>query len=130
MLRPKREGRRRLGRAAGHDRRAAAGERAAAGRELKDIGDPSRNAAHVARMCSNSRHGGQESSCVGVSRIVQQWRDWGRLDDAASVHDDDPIANLGHGSDVVGDQQYGQPLLCRKAPQQGKNLSLNGDIER
>ena len=97
--------------------------------ELEDVRHPSRDPAHVTRLGADSRHRGQEPLGVGMPGTGEEGADRGGLDDVAGVHHHHPVADLGHGRDVMGDQQNGQPLLGGQSAQQRQDLCLHGDVQ-
>src|SRR5437763_17186384 len=63
-------------------------------------------------------------------RIPVQRLAGGRLDDLSEVHDGDPIAQVFHDGEVVGDEQIREIELLLQVLEQVQNLRLNRDIER
>ena len=53
-----------------------------------------------------------------------------RLDDAAQVHHRDPLGDLPHDGEVVGDEEVGQPAVALQVGQQVEHLRLHRDVER
>ena len=51
------------------------------------------------------------------------------FDDAAVVHEEDGIAEVGHGRQVVGDEEKGEPLIAAELRQKVHDLDLDGDVE-
>jgi hypothetical protein len=52
------------------------------------------------------------------------------LDDAARVHDDDPLGELGDDAHVVRDQHDRRRMVALEAPHQLEDLGLDRDVER
>jgi hypothetical protein len=52
------------------------------------------------------------------------------LDDPAEVHDGDPVGDVAHHRQVMGDEQVGEPELVLEALEQVDDLGLDGDIQR
>ena len=43
-----------------------------------------------------------------MQRIVEELVDIGHLDDAAEIHDGDPLAEMAHDGEIVGDEEVGE----------------------
>ena len=54
----------------------------------------------------------------------------GGLDDAAGVHDRDPVGDVGDDAEVVGDEDQPHAGAPPAAPEQVHDLGLHGDVER
>ena len=52
------------------------------------------------------------------------------LDDAALMHDHDPVGDLGDDAKIMGDQQHAHPALTLEPGDQLEDLALRGDVER
>ena len=64
-----------------------------------------------------------------MRRAAEHRRHVRLLDDASGVHHDDPVAQLGHGGDVVGDEQHGGTLVAVDLAHEVEDLALHGDVE-
>lgn len=60
--------------------------------------------------------GGEETLSVDVTRVVEDVGGAPLLDDAAQVHDQDPVAEMAHRAEVVGDEEIGHVQLALQAP--------------
>ena len=67
---------------------------------------------------------------VGMFGRLEERDHVGHLDDAASAHDVDAIAELGDEAEIVGDHDECHVALAVKAPQRLQDLELHGRIER
>ena len=54
----------------------------------------------------------------------------GKLDDAAEVHDRDPMTDMLHHRQIMGDEEIGQAQFALQVHHQVDHLRLHGDIER
>ena len=54
----------------------------------------------------------------------------GELHDPAEVHHRDPVADVAHDRQVVGDEQVGQPESVLEPLEQVDDLGLDRDVER
>ena len=52
------------------------------------------------------------------------------FDNLAALHHADPVRDPPHDVEVVGDEQKAEPLARLQLGQQGKDLGLNGDVQR
>ncbi|KWU68193.1 hypothetical protein AWW71_29380 [Bacillus cereus] len=52
------------------------------------------------------------------------------LDDLAQVHHRDPIGDVAHHTEVVGDEEIGQSHAVAQIRQQIEHLGLDADVER
>ena len=76
------------------------------------------------------RHRRQQRLGVGVQRHLEQARLVGHLDDAAEIHDRDPVADVLDHRQIVRDEQVGQLELVLQIHQQVDDLRLDRDVER
>ena len=72
----------------------------------------------------------QQALRVGMARRAQQLDPRALLDDAARVHDGDPVGHLVDDAEVVGDEQHGRAGLGGEVAQQLQDLRADGGIER
>ena len=56
---------------------------------------------------------------IGVERVVEQLVALGQFDDAAEIHDRDPLAQMPHHRKIMGDEQIGQAKAVRADPRAG-----------
>ena len=85
-----------------------------------------------ARSRSGSGIGMADSSaCVygwaGASKI---WSRGADLDDLAEVHHRDPVGDVAHDRQVVGDEQIGEAELVLELLEQVDDAGLDADVER
>ena len=78
--------------------------------------------------------GGQKRTTDERLGIGMLWRLEDRLgrpllDDAAGIHDRDPVSEGGDDREIVGDEQRGKPALAAFVIEQAQDLCLNGDIK-
>ena len=73
--------------------------------------------------------GGQQRLGIGVQGIGKQLLGGRFFHDLAQVHDGDIIGEVVDHSQVVGDEDIGEPQLFLKLLQQIQDLGLNGDIQ-
>ena len=65
-----------------------------------------------------------------MSRPLEQLVPRRDLDDPTEVHHPDPVADVAHDRQVVGDEQVRQPQLRLQVHQQVEHLRLNRNVER
>ena len=110
----------------------AAGVEAAGGRR---VGRARRVA--LRRICSRrparsgSGTGTADSSATVYGCIGRSYRSVrsASLDERAEVHDGDPVGDVAHHRQVVGDDDVGQPELVLQVLEQVDDLRLHGDVE-
>ncbi len=73
---------------------------------------------------------GEQMPGIGMLRVLEQLGDRPGLDDLAVGHHADPIGDLAHDRQIVGDQQHRHPEAALQVLQQGQDLGLDGDVER
>ena len=73
--------------------------------------------------------GGEKSSGVGVLGVLVEFVPAGYLDDLAQVHDRDPVRDVPHDGQVVGDEEVGEVEAFLEGAEQVDDLSLNRDVE-
>ncbi len=78
------------------------------------------------------RHGNSRNERLGVRMLGMLGNDLGvaDLDQLAEVHDTDPIRDMRHDGQVVGDEEIGQLEIVLELTQQVEHLGLNRHIER
>ena len=75
-------------------------------------------------------HRGQQLGRVLVPRRGQHLANRALLDDAAALHDGHPVAQFGHHSQVVADQQHRHALPLAQAAEQVEHLGLHRHVQR
>ena len=75
------------------------------------------------------RHGGQQRPGVGVQRLGVEVVGGGLLDHAAEVHHADPVADVPHHGQVVGDDEVGEVELLLQLVEQVDHLGLHRHVE-
>src|SRR5689334_6640154 len=109
--------------------RAARVERAA----RRDVGQRRRQALDRLELLPlevQARQRLEQRLRVRVARRAEQLVDVGVLDDAARVHDRDPVRDVGDHAEVVGDQDHAHVAFLLDLRQQVHDLSLHGDVQR
>jgi ABC-type dipeptide/oligopeptide/nickel transport system ATPase component len=76
------------------------------------------------------RDAAEQREGVGVARVGEQLVARSELDDPASVHDRDGVAEAGHHAEVVRDQDRRGVHLAAERAQQVEDLGLHGRVER
>jgi hypothetical protein len=79
--------------------------------------------ASLARV--DPRNLGEEGLGVGVVRLLEQLFGWRHLDDAAEIHDGDPVGEVLDHAEIVADEEIGEPKIFSKFHEQVENLSLD-----
>jgi hypothetical protein len=74
--------------------------------------------------------GGEQVLGVGMLRMGEDFRCRSGFHDLAIGHHADPVGELAHDAQVVGDEQHGHPVLGLQLAQQFEDLRLHGDVER
>ena len=67
---------------------------------------------------------------VGMLRRLEDVGDVVLLDDLAVLHHADPVGDLAHDVEVVGDEQHGHAEAALQILQKLEDLRLHGDVER
>ena len=73
--------------------------------------------------------GGEQRHRVGVSGILEDGLGVGQLHNVAQVHHTDPIGDIAHHRQVVGDEHIGQVLLLLQLLEQVDDLGLDGHVQ-
>ena len=60
------------------------------------------------------RHSGKQGLGVGVQGVVIQFVPVGEFNDYSRVHDSDPVANVAHHAEVMGNEKVGEAQLLLK----------------
>ena len=85
---------------------------------------------HHAAVPEKPRHGGDQR--LAGSRL-RRGDDRGRrpgFDDAAMVHDGDPVGERGDHGEVVRDEQIAEVFVALQFPEQRQDFGAHGDVER
>ncbi len=77
-----------------------------------------------------ARHRREQRRRVGVARMLVQELRLAHLDDAAEVHDRDPVGDVADHGQVVRDEDVGEAELALEVLQQVQDLRLHRDVER
>ncbi len=72
----------------------------------------------------------EQAARVRVVRRGEQRGRVGLLDDAAGVHRQHAVGDLGDDAEVVGDEHDGRAVVALEAGEQVEQLRLHGDVER
>ena len=77
------------------------------------------------------RHGdgGQQAAGVGMDGVGHQLLRVGQFHDAALVDDCDPVRNVAHHREIMGDEQVGDAALLLQAAQQVEHLVADGHVQ-
>ena len=107
----------------------AAGQGVAAGRAFdpQDRGAGQDGGLRTRRAVPRRR---QQGAGMGVGGGAEQIGGGALFDDAAALHDRDPVRCRPHDGKVVGDEQQRHPLVRDQPPQQIHDLRLRGHVER
>ena len=84
----------------------------------------------IGRRRRSLRLRGEEMAGVVMLRVGEDFLGRAGLDDLAAVHDADPVGDLAHDAEVVGNEQHGHAALLLLHLQQFEDLRLHGDVER
>ena len=76
------------------------------------------------------RLGGEQRPGIGVLRRREDALDRSLLDDLALLHHAEPVGELAHDPEVVGDEQHRHAEPGLQFLQQAQDLRLHGDVER
>jgi hypothetical protein len=77
-----------------------------------------------------TRDGAEQAPGVRHLGVVEQIALLGPLDDAARIHDDDLVGDVGDDAEVVGDQDHRRVEVLLQPPDQLDDLRLDRDVER
>ncbi|GAA2876263.1 hypothetical protein GCM10020220_077300 [Nonomuraea rubra] len=109
----------------------AAGREGAPGRHVRGIDrQPGDDGERPGQVGLHVRHGRDERPRVRVPGQRPQALRGQLLDDAAPVHDEHPVAHVGHDRDVVADEQEGGAGVAAHLGEQAEDLLLDRDVER
>ena len=113
------------------DGEAAARPEGAAAVEPRQVGRLAvdRVEARAARLVE-PRHRLQQRHRVGMARVVIDRLGAARLDDAAGIHDVDPVGVARHDAEIVRDDDQRDVEPARQPLHQLEDLRLDGDVER
>ena len=76
------------------------------------------------------RLGGEQMLGIGVLRRGEDLARAAPLDDLAIGHDADPVGQVAHDAEIVGDQHHGHVELGFELEQKLQDLRLDGHVER
>src|SRR5437762_2566503 len=116
---------------AGSDRVAAARAKHAAARRIgraRDIALQDDALAALLRVGIWNRR--QQRLRIGMPRRLADLPSGTDLHDLAEIHDGDPVRDMAHHGDVVGDEKKRKAKLLLELLQQIDDLRLDGDVER
>ena len=104
----------------------------ASGRRVQGAGDLAGHGdALVGAGLDGIRHGNgrDQGAGVGVERTLVDLVRTGQLDHVAEVHDRDPVGNMAHDEEVVGDEEVGQVELLLELVKHVDDLGLDRDVQ-
>ncbi len=88
------------------------------------------NRPSFAGLSAERGNAADQPARVGMQRIVEDCVGAAFLDDAAGIHDRDPVRHFGDGAHVVRDQHDGDAEFLLDVAHQVEDLRLHGDVER
>jgi len=74
-------------------------------------------------------HGGEQSLCVGMQRVLVQLVTVGYLGNLTQVHHHYPVTYVTYYGEIVGNEEVGQIELRLKFLQEVYKLGLNGHVQ-
>ena len=74
-------------------------------------------------------HGREQGPGVRVKRFRKQFPRRCEFHQFAQIHDGNPVADVLHHGQVVGNQEVGQPKIILEINHQVEHLRLDGDVE-
>jgi hypothetical protein len=83
----------------------------------------------VGEVGIGDRYGRQQRGHIGVPRPPVELAGRGHLGEPAQIHHRDPVADLPHHRQVVGDEQVGEVELPLQVGQQVEDLRPDGDVQ-
>ena len=103
--------------------------KAAPGRRIGETGRRAFKplALHV---IADARQAGDQVPGVGMKRIAKYLRRRGFLDQAAGIHDAEPVGEMGMHAHVVGHEQHRRADLALDAADHAEHVLLHHDVER
>ena len=78
----------------------------------------------------DGRHGREQRLGVGVVRALVDGLGEAELHQPAEVEDGDPVGDVAHDAEVVGDEEVRDLLLRLELDEQVEDRRLDGDVER
>ena len=90
---------------------------------------PAEHDARALRRPIHHRHGREQRLRVRMLRGPADLPRIADLHDASEVHHQDPLAEMLHHGEVVGDEQIGQPAVMLEVLQQVDDLRLHAHVE-
>ena len=73
---------------------------------------------------------GKQRLGVGMQRMIEELLRFRHLHQPAEIHDDDHLAHVADGTEVVRDEEIAEALLLPQVFQQVHDLRADRDIER
>src|SRR5262249_20154182 len=73
---------------------------------------------------------GKQGLRIGVERLGAKFEAVGKLDDLPEIHDRDPMADMGHRSQVMADEEIADPQRLLQVLQLIHNLRPDRHVER
>jgi len=78
---------------------------------------------------SRSGHGREEREGVRVKRSVEQFFSGCILHDVTEIHDGDPVTDVAHDMEVVGDEKVTEPKTALEFLEEVDDLGLDGNVQ-
>src|SRR5207245_2602132 len=78
----------------------------------------------------DGRHRRKQGLGIGVVRTVEDDLGWPHFHQPAEIEHGDAVGDVAHDTQVVGDEQIGDPALDLKVDQEVEDRGLNRDVER
>ena len=76
------------------------------------------------------RDGAKQRLSIGMQRVAEQLLRRCQLHDPPKIHHGDPVGQILHHRQIVGDENVGQPMLFLELIEQFEYLRLNGNVQR
>src|ERR1700735_800083 len=122
---------RRLGVGAFWNGAGASRMKSASGRRIECARNRARNRLQaMVTVAVDARNRFEQAARVGVERISEQLRGRRLLHYARRVEDRHVVGVLGHDSEIVRDENYGEAEATLQLADQIENLRVDGDVER
>jgi hypothetical protein len=111
------------------DGMAAARMEGAAGRPRGQRRRRSFDRRQARGLAIDLRQRGEQAARIGMARPIEDVLDRPALDDAAGIHDGDPVGGAGDDAEVVADKNQAHAMSRLQSPQQFDDLRLHRDIQ-
>src|SRR6516162_5907620 len=98
--------------------------------DLEVVGLDHHRRIRLQRRRVAGRLGLDQVARIGMLGRAEHALDLSLLDDLAFLHHADPLGELAHDAEVVGDEQHGHAETGLQVLQELKDLRLHGDVER